>query len=303
MSTHKTSLGILAGILAGSLWGLVFLTPELTRGFSSLQLSAGRYLAYGAISALLLARSWRRVRERLSVREWRALVWLSLAGNIVYYVLLAQAVQRGGVAMASIVIGLLPVVVTLVGSRESHAVPLRHLLPSLLLGGAGLACIAWESLAGQQRGSLLGLLCAVGALISWTIYAVANSRVLARLRTITPHEWSLLTGLVTGAEALLLALPAFLMDGPHHDRASWLHFGAIVGSVALLCSVIGNGLWNYASRALPLAMMGQMIVFETIFAVLYGFLWEARWPTVAESLALALLIAGVISCASVHRKQ
>jgi drug/metabolite transporter (DMT)-like permease len=101
----------------------------------------------------------------------------------------------------------------------------------------------------------------------------------------------------------VLALPAFLGASASHDSGSWLHFAAIVGSVALLCSVIGNGLWNYASRALPLALMGQMIVFETIFAVLYGFLWEERWPTLAESLALAFLIAGVVSCASVHRRK
>jgi drug/metabolite transporter (DMT)-like permease len=40
-----------------------------------------------------------------------------------------------------------------------------------------------------------------------------------------------------------------------------------------------------------------MIVFETIFASLYGYLWENRWPTPLEGIALALLVAGVVSCA------
>ena len=56
-----------------------------------------------------------------------------------------------------------------------------------------------------------------------------------------------------------------------------------------------------ASRALPMALMGQMIVFETVFASLYGFLWEARWPSGLEAAALVLLLAGVVSCAAVHR--
>jgi drug/metabolite transporter (DMT)-like permease len=141
---------------------------------------------------------------------------------------------------------------------------------------------------------------ASGALVSWTAYAVGNSRWLARLGSVTPHEWSLLTGLVTGAEALLLAAPALLPAGGAHSTADWLHFTAVVSSVAILCSIIGNGFWNYASRALPLALTGQMIVFETLFAALYGFLWEARWPTMVEAAAMALLAAGVASCALAH---
>jgi len=260
MLVKQTWLGIGAGILAGALWGLVFLAPELASGFDAMQLSAGRYLVYGLVAALLLAPSWRRVAPRLGRREWRTLFWLALCGNIVYYLFLANAVRAGGVAMASLVIGLLPLAVTL----------------------AGLAC-------------------ALGALASWTVYAVANSRTLARLDAVSAHEWSLLTGVMTGAQALLLALPAFLFAERTHAAADWLAFGGLVAAVAVFCSVIGNGLWNYASRALPLSLMGQMIVFETIFAALYGFLWEGRWPTSAESAALVLLVGGVVSCAAVHR--
>lgn len=295
--------GIGAGILAGSFWGLVFLAPILEAGFTPLQLSAGRYLAYGLVAAVLIAPAWRRLLHRLTWREWRQLAWLSLCGNIVYYLFVAQAVQAGGGVMTAIVIGLLPLAVTLAGSRDHGALPLRRLAPSLLLGAAGLGCIAWQSLASitGSGGSVLGLACAVGALVSWTIYAVANSRCLARLDGVTAHEWSLLTGVMTGLQAVLLAVPAFL-SGDGHAQAEWLRFGGVVLAVAIFCSVLGNGLWNYASRTLPLALTGQLIVFETIFASLYGFMWEARWPTAWEVAALVLMIGGVVSCASAHRK-
>ena len=302
MVANKT-LGIAAGIMAGALWGLVFLAPELTPGFSALQLSAGRYLAYGVVALVLVAPSWRSLAARVSWREWKALIWLSLTGNIIYYVFLAEAVQEGGIAMTSIVIGLLPVVVTVVGSRDKHAVPLRQLVPSLGLSAAGLLCISWQSLSTPGHGSLVGLLCAIGALISWTVYAVGNSRWLAKLHTISSHEWSLLTGLVTGLQAILLAIPAFLFGAFTQSSSDWTYFAAVVMSVAILCSVIGNGFWNYASRALPLTLTGQMIVFETVFAALYGFLWEQRWPTIAEGAAMAFLLAGVVSCAAVHRPK
>ena len=304
MQSNSIWLGAGASILAGAFWGLVFLAPELARGFPPLQLSAGRYLAYGLVAALLVAPSWRKLVQALSWKEWRALIWLSLTGNIIYYVFLANAVQSGGVAMTSLVIGLLPIAVTLAGSRDRHAVPLRRLLPSLLLSAAGLLCISWQSLSaggGQSQGSAFGLFCAIGALVSWTIYAVGNSRWLARLDHVSAHEWSLLTGVVTGGQALLLAVPAFHFVPGSHSSADWLWFTGVVTAVAIFCSVVGNGLWNKASRLLPLTLIGQMIVFETLFALLYGFLWEARWPTGLEFAAMVLLVVGVLASASAHR--
>lgn len=302
MQSRNLLLGLGAGILAGAMWGLVFLTPELTRGFLPIQLSAGRYLAYGVLAAAMVAPAWRRLAATLGWKEWRALVWLSFTGNILYYVFLANGVRGGGVAMTSLVIGLLPVTITVVGSRARHAVALRRLLPSLVLSAGGLVCISWESLAGAQQGSVFGLLCAIGALVSWTVYAVGNSRWLGRLEHVSAHEWSLLTGVVTGLQALVLAVPAFLLAPGDNASGEWLRFAAVMAGVALLCSVLGNALWNRASRLLPLTMVGQMIVFETLFALLYGFLWEQRWPSALEAIAMVLLVAGVLTCATAHRQ-
>lgn len=291
---------------AGAAWGLVFLAPELVSGFTPLQLAAARYLAYGLIAVVWVLPRWRRLAARLQGADWRALFWLSLLGNSLYYVLLAAGVQQGGMAMTSLVIGFLPVLVTWVGSRGAGAVPLRRLAPSLALGLAGVACIAWESLLRADAAPLaqraLGFACAVGALLCWSGYAVGNSRWLARLRGVSAQDWSLLTGVVTGAQALALAVPAFaLSDLRQHGAGDWWRFIGVSAGVALLASLLGNALWNQASRLLPLTLVGQMIVFETLFALLYGFLWAARWPTPLEWAAMALVTAAVLSCLQAHR--
>jgi drug/metabolite transporter (DMT)-like permease len=301
MVTKQTWLGIGCGAVAGAFWGLVFLAPALARGFTPLQLSAGRYLAYGLIAVALIAPSWRRLLRTLTPAEWRALGWLSFWGNILYFLLLARAVQSGGIAMTSLIVGLLPVTVTIVGSRDQGAVPFARLFPSLMLSTAGLACTAWHSLRSSGAGSLVGLLCAAGALVSWTVYAVQNSRWLARIDHVSSHEWSLLTGVVTGAQSLLLAAPAFLFAPGTHAANEWSAFAGIVAAVAICASILGNAFWNRASRLLPLTMTGQMILFETLFALLYAFLWERRWPAPAEAAAIALLVAGVLSCTAAHR--
>jgi drug/metabolite transporter (DMT)-like permease len=188
-------VGILCGMGAGALWGLVFLAPELAQAFSPLQLTIGRYLAYGLLSAALIAPRWRTLRAGLGRREWLALGWLSLCGNTLYYILLASAVQLGGIALTSLVIGFMPVVVTIVGSRDHGAVPLIRLAPSLALCAVGAVCVGWQAVASPASGSNVaqwaGLACAVGALVVWTAYAVGNSRWLTRLETVSAHDWSL----------------------------------------------------------------------------------------------------------------
>ena len=44
---------------------------------------------------------------------------------------------------------------------------------------------------------------------------------------------------------------------------------------------------------MPAALVGQLIVFETLAALLYAFIWYWRWPTLAEALGIVLLVAGV----------
>lgn len=301
---RKTWLGVACGIGAGAVWGSVFIAPKLAADFTPLQLSAGRYLAYGLIALPLL---WPR-RRRLSALgrdEWRALGYLSLLGNIFYYLLLARAVQSGGVAMTSLVIGFLPVAVTLIGSRDHGAVRLKALLPSLAFGAAGIVLIGWDALAagGASQATPLGFLCAVGALASWTAYAILNTRWLARLETVSAHDWSLLTGVVTGAEALVLAAAAFAFGAGGHAAADWLRFAAVVGFLAVFASIVGNALWNRASRLLPLTLSGQMILFETLFALLYGFVWEERGPTHTEVAAMICVVASVLTCVRAHRPR
>ena len=54
---------------------------------------------------------------------------------------------------------------------------------------------------------------------------------------------------------------------------------------------------------LPLTLAGQMILFETLFALLYAYAWDQRWPTALDALAFVLIVASVVSCLSAHRRH
>ena len=305
--------GILCGLLAGALWGMVFIVPEILSAFSPLELAVGRYIAYGLIAASLMLPRLPGLLRRLERSDCTALLRHALSGNILYYMLLALGVKLAGVAPTSLIIGLLPITVTLLGHKDHGAAPLRQMVLPLLMVGAGIACInvdvfshASAAGAGLTR-TVTGVLCAAGALLCWTWYAIDNARFLKRNPHFSSAEWSALYGISSALIALLIGAVAFAL---RHDDVTgaagvasgrdWTLFWIANGLLALGASVIGNQLWNIASRRVPVTLSGQLILFETLFALLYGFIYQQRLPRTLEVAAIVLLIAGVLWAVRVH---
>ena len=299
-------IGVLCALLAGAMWGMVFIAPRALPAFSPWELTLGRYLAYGAIAAIAAAPILPRIARKITRADCLALVMQSCSGNLVYFVLVAFGVQLAGVAPTSLIVGILPITVTMLGRRDHGAVPLSRLIWPLLVVAAGIACINVD-LFGHESATaatnvrpvwqrIAGIACAVGALCSWTWYAVDNARYLQRNPHFSSNEWSALYGISSGILSAALTLMALLSVGTswmNTGGRDWSTFWAVNAAVALGASLIGNNLWNIASRRLPLTLSGQMIVFETLFALAYGFVYDGRWPRLLEMAAIALLIAGV----------
>ncbi|CAG9265387.1 Integral membrane protein [Burkholderia diffusa] len=302
--------GVVYGVLAGALWGMVFLVPRLMTDFSPLLLSAGRYAMYGLVSLAAALPAARSLLVRLTREDLVALAKLALIGNVTYYMLLSGAVHLIGIAPSSLIVGVLPVTVTLAGLGDQGAMPLRRLVAPLALVIAGIVCInvdlftseaAHATTLGQK---LAGIACATGALASWTWYAVANTRYLQRHHHFGGNEWSVLWGVVTGLIGglcwlAILALPAGTVQAAV-PASRWQLFWLLNLALAIGASWLGNGLWNAASKRLPLTLSGQLIVFETVFAMLYAFVYDHRMPRVLEIAALALLLAGVYGSVRRH---
>jgi len=295
--------------MAGAMWGLVLMVPQVLPAFSPWLLSAVRFTLYGLISLLLALPLAGRLRAKLQREDVLMLARLSLVGNLLYFILLAAAIQLVGIAPASLIVGVLPVTITLLGLKDEGALSLRQLAWPLLMVLAGIVCINIDTFAGsQQQGTpwldrVLGVLAALGALASWSWFAASNARYLRRRPCFDSHEWSCLLGIVTGIMGALLWLAGKGMGLPMIRHAAspgqWQLFWCAATGCALGGSWLANALWYAAARRLPPTLSGQLIVFETVFALLYGFIWLQRWPRPLELASIVLLLGGV--CWAVRR--
>jgi drug/metabolite transporter (DMT)-like permease len=306
--------GVLCGLLAGAMWGMVFIVPELLAAFSPLEMAVGRYIAYGVIACGLMANRLPGLLRRLERSDYIALLRHALSGNIIYYMFLALGVKLAGVAPTSLIIGVLPISVTLAGHKDHGSVPIKQLAWPLLVVAAGILCInvdVFTHEGGSGDGSmlqkLLGVLCAAGALLCWTWYAIDNARYLKRNPHFSSGEWSALYGLSSGLIALAIGLAALALFHADVTGAAgaasgrdWTTFWIVNALLALGASVIGNHLWNVASRRVPVTLSGQLILFETLFALLYGFIYKQQMPRVLELAAVVLLVAGVVWSVRIH---
>ena len=307
-------IGTLYALAAGLIWGLVFVGPLWLIDYPPALLAFGRYLAFGLI-ALPLAWFDRARLARLRRADWLEAAKLGLIGNIIYYTFLASAIQMAGGPLPTMVIGTLPVVIAVASNlrdaKRDGQLPWMRLLPPLVLIALGIALVNQVELghlradpAADLQRYALGALLALGAVACWTWYPLRNADWLRQHGQRSASTWATAQGLATLPQALLgyalYWLYTTLTAGPG-DPAFDMPLGpqplAFVGlmlAMGLLASWLGTLCWNAASQRLPTALLGQLIVFETLSALTYAYLTRGTWPLPITLTGIGLLVLGVV---------
>lgn len=296
--------GILAGLAAGALWGLVFIAPQLAPNLSAVDLVAGRYLFYG-LTALTVMVVQMRSRALPTLRQALVAIGLSVLGFSGYHLLLVLAIRDAGPALPTLMVGTIPLWVMLLG-KPAH-LQWRQLLPGLLLTaiGLGLMLEVPDAATSEQKDSAWvywrGVAYAVAAMLSWTCFAVLNSAWLKRHDSISTTDWANWMGVAAGVAALALW-------GTVGTELKVLLAPEDIGQSAMICIAIGVGsgwlatvLWNHASRRLSASLCGQLIVSETLFGLAFAFAVLGQHFTLAQMVASVLFVLGILASIRAHR--
>ncbi|KWZ88091.1 putative membrane protein [Citrobacter freundii] len=308
MWISKMISGVLYALLAGLMWGLIFVGPLIVPGYPAVLQSMGRYLALGLI-ALPIAWLGRVRLRQLGRKDWLTALTLTMMGNLIYYVCLASAIQRTGAPVSTMIIGTLPVVIpvfaNLLYSQRDGKLSWWRLSPALVLIGIGLLCVNISELnqglpdfSGWRYGS--GIALALISVVCWAWYALRNARWLRENPDKHPMMWATAQALVTLPVSLFGYIAACLwLNGQTPDFA--LPFGprpavfiGLMIAIAVLCSWVGALCWNVASQKLPTVILGPLIVFETLAGLLYTFILRQEFPPLLTVSGITLLMVGVV---------
>ena len=299
--------GVLYALLAGLMWGLIFVGPLIVPEYPALLQSMGRYLALGLI-ALPLAWLGRKRLQKLTRRDWLTALALTMMGNLVYYACLASAIQRTGAPVSTMIIGTLPVVIpvfaNLLYSHRDGKLAWSKMVPALICIAIGLACV---NIAELRHGVanvdgwryVSGILLAIIAVVCWAWYALRNARWLRENPDKNPMMWATAQALVTLPVSLVgyVVVCGWLrLDQPEFALPFGPRPGVFVGlmvAIAVLCSWVGALCWNVASQKLPTVILGPLIVFETLAGLLYTFLLRQSLPPALTASGILLLVVGV----------
>lgn len=294
--------GILAGLAAGALWGFVFVAPRMTPGLSSVDLAAGRFVSYGALAALLMGLRLRSAR-RPTLRQALFAGVMSVLGFTGYYLLIVLAVRDIGTELPTLIIGTIPLWLMLLGKPQYMR--WSALAPGLLLTAAGLLLMMDVTHAATAPGAVRdywrGVALATAAMACWTAFAIFNSAWLKRHTEVNATDWANWLGVATGLGALLMwglagSGASVLLALPNRFLLAMVCIATGIGS-AWLATIF----WNLASQRLSASLCGQLIVSETLFALLYSFAWDAHWPASRQILASILFVVGILLSIRAHR--
>lgn len=298
-------LGIIAGLTTCALWGLTFIAPRAVVPFTAWDLTIARYGIFGLACLLLMAD--RRFRPT-GFAPSRLLIGLLLggAGYVGYFISAAFAAQLAGAVVPPVIIGTMPVFLAIIANARDRSAPWKALALPFALIAIGVAIVNVVTIGtadiADTPSIFLGVLASLAALAIWIAYGLANAAVMRSADAPDGLQWTGLQGIGAAIGSLLL-LPLASFDLA--DTASvpeTTRFVAWALAMGLAGSWFATWCWVIASRRLPLALGAQLIVAETVFGLAYGFMFEGRFPTPAETIGAAMQFAGVCSAIAVFSK-
>ncbi|NGX53316.1 MAG: Inner membrane protein YtfF [Chlamydiae bacterium] len=302
-------MGLLYALGACFVWGLIFVIPHFLGDFSPIELTLGRYLCYGILSAVLFFRRGTFHLRRYSFKIWGTVLLFALISNMLYYVAVVFGLRYATAPVTVLLLGMCPILVAFYGNWHAREIAFRTLIIPAVCIGIGLILVNVSEIDWKfgglytARQYIWGLLAVISAVLGWSLYAVQNARFLKKNSDVARTDWATLIGMGTLFWVIIFGV-VLLLWAPQEQlnlsRFTHLSGGTLrfLGGVIILgvvSSWLGCYFWNQASTFLPMSLMGTLIIFETIFSLSLVFLVQLQMPTIWEFVGIAAMLAGIFT--------
>ncbi len=299
-------IGIAYGLTACALWGFTYLLPLMLDQYGPLYITLARAIVMGAFSLAALA-AQHRLLSSLTARDWRFALVLSFIGNALQCWMLMLSVEYASPVLAGVCFGMIPVLVALIANERDRRkgrlyVPLARLAVPLAVMFTGLLVANWSELVTSLSAGnsplrfLMGVGFGLASTAMWTWYPIRNADWLLDHPDFSPTLWTSVQFVLLLPLGLILWVAVWLIRGdmPSIVGPDPVKFGLLMLFAGTVCSWGASSLWNAMSQRVPTSLVGQMLVFETVFSVFFGHLWDMRLPTPQLLVGLAMMIGSVV---------
>lgn len=293
--------GTIYALSACFIWGLIFVVPQFMNSFSSIEITIGRYLFYGSISLLLLLKARLKGLCHYPLSVWLKAFGLSFLSA--YYLWLILGIRYTSPAVCALILGTSPITIALYGNWSQKESSFKLLIAPSFLILAGLIMINAPhiTMINSPWEYTIGLISSFWSLISWSLYVVLNSRFLKKNPQVISNDWATMQGVTTLLWTFFGGLVACIFLWNDLDMQKYVTWNYDLGKfymgcaiLGLLCSWVGAFLWNKASFYLPVSLAGQLMIFETIFGIIFVYLIDQQLPPLMESAGILLLLGAVV---------
>lgn len=308
-------VGLLFAIGACFVWGLIFVVPQMLDDYTTTEVVLGRYLSYGFLSAFLFfRRGFSRLRQ-YSLKIWARAFLFALLSSLVYYFGLVIGLRFATPTLTVLIVGLAPIVIAFYGNWQTRELAFRDLFLPCLWIIFGLVLVNaievdWTFKSKPLVHYLLGFLGVLMALLSWSWFAVHNARFLKKNPQILASEWTTVIGVATLFWTLLVGAVFAITMKEEVEIAKFLTLSSdtlryLMGAFLLgvFSSWFGCFLWSKASIYLPISLMGPLLIFETLFGLLFVFLFQKQLPTWFELSGAIAMMGGILMSVNAFRKK
>jgi len=231
-------------------------------------------------------------------------MFLGVLGYLLYIVSIVGGVYFSGPVLAPAIVGTVPIFMVILGNLAQNTLVWRRLIVPLFLTLSGLALInlnlLYSSSTDVEGNFFYGVLFCISGVICWLAFSLLNQRFSERNPFLNTGTHTGLMMMGAGLTVLLFAPIGMywgLVDPSpprvNADNLSWFIMWALI--FALMSSVGGAWAWNYATKKLPMILMGQLIAVETLFATFFGLMASQQFPTWFELSGTVLVVLGVVT--------
>lgn len=248
-----------------------------------------RFILSGAVFVLLLVFT---PGPKLPPRsEWRRVLWLGLLAGPVNQLLFFTGLARTPAAHGALLYALTPLGVYVTSLLRGQERPSVRAVAGILTAFTGVVVLLLGRGLASARGSLVGDLLILGAVVAWVLYTTEGRPFASSYGPVRATAWSMVAAAVLTLPLAPFALrPVTVLNASFTAQACVLY-------LALLTSVVAYLLWYYALSKVPAS---KVAIFSNLQPVATAL---AAWALLGEALHGALAVGGVLVIAGVRLTQ